>query len=55
MKSKILTILAAALALGACTTAQLNQAEAIARPLATAAVTAAASYYGVPPSDTTGS
>ena len=53
MKSNLLTILALALALTACTQQQLNEAEQVALPIAETAAIAAASYYGVPPNTTT--
>lgn len=51
MKLKRLFPLIALAAFG-CTTAQLNQAAAVAIPIAEAAVTAAGAFFGVPPSAT---
>lgn len=48
MKSKYATI-ALSLLLFGCTTTQLQNAAAIARPIADAALLGAANYYGLPP------
>lgn len=48
---KFLSVLVA-LVLPACTTAQLQQAQTIAKPIELAALSAAGAYFGVPPTDT---
>lgn len=52
MKNRLLTITLAML-LGACSTAQLGQAEAVIDPIAVSALTAYAAAHGVPPTVTT--
>lgn len=51
MKRPILALVSI-VALCACSTTQLSTAEAIAKPIADAALTAAAAHYGVPPTAT---